>query len=48
MFNCFDHGGAGGGFENTWGNGKLMFSAFRTKMVRIHNFLARSRTAFAA
>ena len=37
MFNCFDHGGAGGGFENTWGSGKLMFSAFRTKMVRIHN-----------
>ncbi len=37
MFNCFDHGGAGGGFENTWGTGKLMFSAFQTKMVRIHN-----------
>ena len=37
MFNCFDHGGAGGGFENTWGSGKLMFSAFQTKMVRIHN-----------
>jgi len=37
MFNCFDHGGAGGGFENTWGTGKLMFSALKTKMVRIHN-----------
>ncbi len=37
MFNCFDHGGAGGGFENTWGTGKLMFSAIGTKMVRIHN-----------
>jgi arsenite oxidase large subunit len=37
MFNCFDHGGAGGGFENTWGTGKLMFSAFQTQMVRIHN-----------
>ncbi len=37
FFNCFDHGGAGGGFENTWGSGKLMFSAFGTKMVRIHN-----------
>lgn len=37
MFNAFDHGGAGGGFENTWGTGKLMFSALRTKMVRIHN-----------
>ncbi len=37
MFNCFDHGGAGGGFENTWGTGKLMFSALKTQMVRIHN-----------
>jgi arsenite oxidase large subunit len=37
MFNCFDHGGAGGGFENTWGTGKLMFSALQTPMVRIHN-----------
>ena len=37
LFNCFDHGGAGGGFENTWGTGKLMFSALGTKMVRIHN-----------
>jgi len=37
MFSCFDHGGAGGGFENTWGTGKLMFSAIRTQMVRIHN-----------
>lgn len=37
MFNAFDHGGAGGGFENTWGSGKYMFSALKTKMVRIHN-----------
>ena len=37
VFNCFDHGGAGGGFENTWGTGKLMFSALQTPMVRIHN-----------
>ena len=37
LFNCFDHGGAGGGFENTWGTGKLMFSALQTQMVRIHN-----------
>ncbi len=37
LFNCFDHGGAGGGFEDTWGTGKLMFSAIQTKMVRIHN-----------
>ncbi|MBE7470866.1 MAG: arsenate reductase (azurin) large subunit [Anaerolineales bacterium] len=37
MFQCFDHGGAGGGFENTWGTGKLMFTALQTQMVRIHN-----------
>ena len=36
-YNCFDHGGAGGGFENTWGTGKLMFSAIQTPLVRIHN-----------
>ncbi|MFN3715791.1 MAG: arsenate reductase (azurin) large subunit [Thiobacillus sp.] len=33
----FDHGGAGGGFENTWGSGKLMFTALQTPTVRIHN-----------
>jgi len=37
FFNCFDHGGAGGGFEDTWATGKLMFTAIGTKMVRIHN-----------
>jgi arsenite oxidase large subunit len=37
VFDCFDHGGAGGGFENTWATGKLMFSALKTPMVRIHN-----------
>ncbi len=37
LYDCFDHGGAGGGFENTWGTGKLMFSALKTPMVRIHN-----------
>ncbi len=36
-FDCFDHGGAGGGFENTWGTGKLMFTALKTPLVRIHN-----------
>lgn len=36
-FVCFDHGGAGGGFENTWGTGKLMFTALQTPFVRIHN-----------
>ncbi len=37
MFSAFDHGGAGGGFENTWGTGKLMFTAIKTPSVRIHN-----------
>ncbi len=37
LFAAFDHGGAGGGFENTWGTGKLMFTALKTEMVRIHN-----------
>lgn len=37
VFDCFDHGGAGGGFENTWGTGKLMFTAMQTPTVRIHN-----------
>lgn len=37
VFDTFDHGGAGGGFENTWGSGKLMFTALQTPMVRIHN-----------
>jgi arsenite oxidase large subunit len=37
VYDCFDHGGAGGGFENTWGTGKLMFTALQTPMVRIHN-----------
>ncbi|MFN2382044.1 MAG: arsenate reductase (azurin) large subunit [Guyparkeria sp.] len=37
FFNLFDHGGAGGGYENTWATGKLIFSGLGTKMVRIHN-----------
>lgn len=37
FYNLFDHGGAGGGFENTWATGKLIFSGIATKMVRIHN-----------
>jgi len=32
-----DHGGAGGGYENTWGTGKLYFGAFEVKNIRIHN-----------
>ena len=37
FFNLFDHGGAGGGFENTWATGKLIFDGIQSKMVRIHN-----------
>src|SRR6202795_2308672 len=37
VFDCFDHGGAGGGFEGTWGTGKWMFTAMKTPVVRIHN-----------
>jgi len=37
VFDTADHGGAGGGFEMTWGTGKLMFTALQTPMVRIHN-----------
>ncbi|WP_428026366.1 arsenate reductase (azurin) large subunit [Arcobacter sp.] len=33
----FDHGGGGGGFENTWGTGKLFHTAIGTKSASIHN-----------
>lgn len=33
----FDHGGSAGGYENTWGTGKLYFGAMKVKNVRIHN-----------
>src|SRR5207247_8156869 len=33
----FDHGGAAGGYENTWGTGKLYFGSMKIKNVRIHN-----------
>ncbi|MDI4663434.1 arsenate reductase (azurin) large subunit [Xanthobacter autotrophicus] len=34
---AFDHGGSGGGYENTWGTGKLYFGAMKVKNIRIHN-----------
>ena len=34
---AYDHGGAGGGYENTWGTGKLYFDAMKVKNIRIHN-----------
>ncbi len=33
----FDHGGSGGGYENTWGTGKLYFQSMKVKNCRIHN-----------
>jgi arsenite oxidase large subunit len=37
IVSAFDHGGAGGGYENTWGTGKLYFGAMKIKNIRIHN-----------
>ena len=34
---AFDHGGAGGGYENTWGTGKLYFESMKVRNIRIHN-----------
>jgi arsenite oxidase large subunit len=34
---AYDHGGAGGGYENTWGTGKLYFDAMKIKNIRMHN-----------
>ncbi len=33
----FDHGGSAGGYENTWGTGKLYFQSMKVKNIRIHN-----------
>lgn len=33
----FDHGGGGGGFENTWATGKLFHTAIGTNSASIHN-----------
>lgn len=34
---AFDHGGGGGGFENNWAVGKLLFTGIGTQNVGIHN-----------
>ncbi|HSK39599.1 MAG TPA: arsenate reductase (azurin) large subunit, partial [Arenibaculum sp.] len=34
---AFDHGGAGGGYENTWATGKLYFDSLKIRNIRIHN-----------
>ncbi len=33
----FDHGGSAGGYENTWGTGKLYFGSMKVRHCRIHN-----------
>ncbi len=33
----FDHGGSAGGYENTWGTGKLYFDSMKIGNCRIHN-----------
>ena len=37
IVSMFDHGGSGGGYENTWATGKLYFESMKVKNVRIHN-----------
>jgi arsenite oxidase large subunit len=37
IVSAFDHGGAGGGYENTWATGKLYFESMKVKNIRIHN-----------
>ena len=37
IVSMFDHGGSAGGYENTWGTGKLYFKSMKIKNCRIHN-----------
>ena len=37
IVSAYDHGGAGGGYENTWATGKLYFDSMKVKNIRIHN-----------
>lgn len=37
VVSMFDHGGSAGGYENTWGTGKLYFDSMKVKNCRIHN-----------
>jgi arsenite oxidase large subunit len=37
IVSVYDHGGAGGGYENTWATGKLYFESMKVKNIRIHN-----------
>ena len=37
LVSAYDHGGAGGGYENTWATGKLYFESMKVRNIRIHN-----------
>jgi arsenite oxidase large subunit len=37
VVSAYDHGGAGGGYENTWATGKLYFASMKIRNIRIHN-----------
>jgi arsenite oxidase large subunit len=37
IVSAFDHGGAGGGYENTWATGKLYFESMKAENIRIYN-----------
>ena len=44
----FDHGGAGGGFENNWAVGRFFFSGVATRTASIHNRPAYNSEVHAA
>jgi arsenite oxidase large subunit len=37
IVSAYDHGGAGGGYANTWATGRLYFESMKIKNMRIHN-----------
>lgn len=37
LVSAYDHGGAGGGYENVWATGKLYFESMKVRNIRIHN-----------
>ncbi len=44
----FDHGGAGGGFENNWAVGRFFFSGIGTRSASVHNRPAYNSEVHAA
>jgi len=37
IVSAYDHGGAGGGYENTWATGQALFQEHEDQKHRIHN-----------